>query len=1493
MLTSHLTLQNKDIGFGRAQKFSHIDLSGRNLITIPIALYQKSLEIISLNLSRNLSLDVPKDFVQSCTNLRDIKYASNEAWRLPPSFSLATSLTSLDVSNNQLEQLASTELYKLSKLLSLRLSNNRLMSVPDYFVQFRALRTLNLSSNSLREFPDHLCDLTTLVDLDISFNAISSIPRIGDLKNLDRLIATNNRIKGTFSQSLKDLVNLREIDLRFNAIANIDIMAQLPRLETLLMGHNSVSSFEGSFTRLHVLNLNHNPITRFNFSAPVPSLTVLNLASAKLAQLPDDMFQKVPGLTKLILDKNHFVSLSPQIGNLLKLEYLSVAKNGLNTIPPEIGRLLELRHLDVRDNSLGSLPQEIWHARRLETLNVSSNVLDTFPKPGASLPAVQEEQQQQQSKAAALQTSGLSSAQSSEETLPSDSYSGAPPRRPSQSSGYVSTSSSPHSTRKGSISSTYTSGPRKPSLVSRVNTDATMTSVTRKDSNLANKFANTFAVSLRHIFLADNRLSDDVFEELAMMPELRIVNLSYNELYDIPPRTIRRWPHLAELYLSGNDLTSLPAEDLEEVSSLKVLHINSNKFQVLPAELGKVQKLAVLDVSSNNLKYNVANWPYDWNWNWNRNLKYLSLSANKRLEIKPSGSYFGSDSRDGTVYTDFTSLTNLRILGLMDVTLMVPSVPDQSEDRRVRTAGSTIGSMSYGMADSLGRNEHLSTFDMVIPRFRSHDDQTIFGMFDGQALSSGGSKIAKFLYENFKDRFHDELEQLSPNETPCDALRRTYLTLNRDIAYLINQPNDPKLAEVPLHHTQNSSHRPSLSGLDMKLTESDLTSGSVATVLFLQGTTLFVSNVGNAQALLVHTEGSHRVITRKHDPAEPTERLRIKEAGGYVSRQGKLNDSLDVSRAFGYVHMIPAVMAAPHVSSFTIGDNDEMVIIASQEIWEYLTPDFAVDVARSERGDLMRAAHKLRDIAIAFGATGKITVMIIGVSDLRRREMPRYRAHNMSMDPSGSPGEIFAGRKPKRLRNIVGDSKLARLDQEVEAPTGEVSLVFTDIKNSTLLWETNPTAMRSAIKMHNELMRRQLRIIGGYEVKTEGDAFMVAFPAVTSALLWCFSVQSQLLTISWPQEILDNIHGQEVMDDDGTIIYRGLSVRMGIHWGCPVCETDPVTKRMDYFGPMVNRAARISSVADGGQITVSSDFIAEIQRLVETYTESDHNPSLGSEDGMHNGNSNSSGGTDEPMTQQVCREIRSLITQGYEVKDLGERRLKGLENPEYIYLMYPFSLAGRQHIQQQRAKEAEAAAAAAAAEVEAQAKAKAMASAEADAKAAATAPGAAASASAIVASNSDEKQTPIPAAGGAAGTAAKDAAGTGVHSRAGSAEGKFGIRSRQSQILVDLDSLRQLFGMSVRLEMLCSTLEGKGATGTGDFDPALRERMKESLSGAGSVSGGGSGSGAVGDGEVNKRLMLEHLGKQVARLEVCLSPLIIFVIFMFRSWYMSVGEVIT
>ncbi|KAH6898978.1 phosphatase 2C-domain-containing protein [Thelonectria olida] len=1343
-----------DMGLGRGQKLNYVDLSGRNLITIPISLYSKAPEIISLNLSRNLSLDVPRDFVQSCKHLRDIKFNNNEARKLPPSLSRAGKLTFLDVANNRLEQLEHAELNTLPGLVKLNLANNRLKSLPSDFGAYEALRSLNISSNFLDKFPTFLCDLESLVDLDLSFNTIASLPpEIGKLENLERLLITNNRLSHSVPPSFGQLVNLRELDIKYNGITKIDTISELPKLETLSADHNCISAFVGHFEALQKLKLNSNPLNKFEIIKPVPTLKLLNLSNAQLASI-DSSFENLMNLEHLNLDKNYFVSLPQEIGSLSRLEHFSIANNSVGELPAQIGCLGELRVLNVRGNNISKLPMDIWWANKLETFNASSNVLEHFPKPASRpprMPGADESQPPPVMNGRAPTLGSLSATPSSEEL--SDE------RRPSQNSTtLLSVGPSPLNDRKSSVVSVYGKGGRKTSVVSR---STTASATARKDSAISSRMMNTFAGSLKNLLLADNRLDDDVFDQITLLSELRVINLSYNdEISDMPQRSIKSWPQLVELYLSGNGLTTLPADDLEESSLLQALYINGNRFTNLPADISRAKNLAVLDCGSNYLKYNISNVPYDWNWNLNPNLRYLNLSGNKRLEIKQTALPSGPGAVNREEYTDFSRLLNLRVLGLMDVTLTQPSIPDQSEDRRVRTSGSLAGHLPYGMADTLGKHEHLSTIDLVVPRFNSSETEMLLGLFDGQALSSGGSKIAKYLHENFGHIFALELKALKTrsNETPVDALRRAFLALNKDLVTIAFQHSEER---------PQKTHRGS--GQPVLLTREDLNSGGVATVVYLQGTELYVANVGDAQAMLIQTDGTHKMLTRKHDPAEPMERTRIRDAGGWVSRNGRLNDLLQVSRAFGYVDLMPAVQAAPHVSNITIRENDDIILLATRELWEYLSPGLVTDIARAERQDLMGAAQKLRDLAIAYGASAKIMVMMISVVDLKRR-VERSRLHrgaSMSLYPSGIPdaAQVLVTRRGRKAKAGVLDSSLDRLEAEIPAPTGNVSIVFTDIKNSTNLWEMYPSAMRSAIKLHNEVMRRQLRRIGGYEVKTEGDAFMVSFPTATSALLWTFAVQMSLLEVQWPSEVLNSVSCQPVYDKDNALIFKGLSVRMGIHYGDCVSETDPVTRRMDYFGPMVNKASRISAVADGGQITVSTDFISEIQQCLENYQDNDRTAS-GSEDTFE----------DESYATAIRKDLRSLTSQGFEVKEMGEKKLKGLENPEVVYSLYPHALAGRIEFHQQ-------------------------------------------------------------------------------HERREDGGDKPAALTATSELSFDPDMIWTLWRVSLRLEMLCSSLEGNSNNTLQAPETELLERIKQR------------------GGEVTDRFLMNFMEHQVSRIETCISTL--------------------
>ena len=109
-------------------------------------------------------------------------------------------------------------------------------------------------------------------------------------------------------------------------------------------------------------------------------------------------------------------------------------------------------------------------------------------------------------------------------------------------------------------------------------------------------------------------MTDDVLPLLMILRELRVLNLSFNDFQELPRYFFKEIVLLEELYLSGNKLAGLPTEDLPRLNKLEVLYLNGNRLLTLPQELGKVINLAVLDVGSNGLRYNISNWEFDWNW---------------------------------------------------------------------------------------------------------------------------------------------------------------------------------------------------------------------------------------------------------------------------------------------------------------------------------------------------------------------------------------------------------------------------------------------------------------------------------------------------------------------------------------------------------------------------------------------------------------------------------------------------------------------------------------------------------------------------------------------------------------------------------------------------------------------------------------------------------------------------------------------------------------
>jgi len=150
-------------------------------------------------------------------------------------------------------------------------------------------------------------------------------------------------------------------------------------------------------------------------------------------------------------------------------------------------------------------------------------------------------------------------------------------------------------------------------------------------------------------------------------------------------------------------------------------------------------------------------------------------------------------------------------------------------------------------------------------------------------------------------------------------------------------------------------------------------------------------------------------------------------------------------------------------------------------------------------------------------------------------------------------------RKPRRH---VGAARANLSSVTASRPTGTVAFLMTDIEGSTSLWEEATTAMQAALERHDQIVRTAIEANGGYVFSTAGDAFGVAFTTVTEAAATAVAVQQALRDEDWPPP-------------------AEIRVRMGIHVG--VADE----RAGDYFGPAVNRAARIMSAAHGGQLLVS------------------------------------------------------------------------------------------------------------------------------------------------------------------------------------------------------------------------------------------------------------------------------------------------------------------
>jgi predicted ATPase/class 3 adenylate cyclase len=169
----------------------------------------------------------------------------------------------------------------------------------------------------------------------------------------------------------------------------------------------------------------------------------------------------------------------------------------------------------------------------------------------------------------------------------------------------------------------------------------------------------------------------------------------------------------------------------------------------------------------------------------------------------------------------------------------------------------------------------------------------------------------------------------------------------------------------------------------------------------------------------------------------------------------------------------------------------------------------------------------------------------------------------------------------------------------VELPSGVVTFVLTDIEGSSALWEADPEAMAAALELHDELIARAAEAHAGRLLKRqgEGDSTLTVFRRASDAVAAAAHLRAELAGASWP----------------GGVDPR---VRIAIHTG-EAHERDG-----DYFGPALNRAARLRALVSGAATLLS---------------------------------------------QATTEIVHDRLPPGTELIDLGSRELRGLSRPEQVF----------------------------------------------------------------------------------------------------------------------------------------------------------------------------------------------------------------------------------
>ena len=295
--------------------------------------------------------------------------------------------TELSLNKFQLGGNLPPEIFQLTALESLGLSNNGLTHLPPEIGQLTRLKALDLEGNQLQTLPEDIGQLTALEALSLKGNQLSDLPiEIGLMTSLERLDFSSNRLT-TISADLGQLTQLQELSLENNLLATlpiaIDKLTALARLDLSYNQFTSLPAIENTLASLEILHIHNNKLTSLNpdIDQQLPNLRKLKLDNNRLKKLPEamqklyvkgldftaggqiiysreaetleaDLDQWVQALDPLDKEFTQRCWAKDQIINAYRHQSKELSLDGLalTSLPAEIGQLTHLKILVISSN---------------------------------------------------------------------------------------------------------------------------------------------------------------------------------------------------------------------------------------------------------------------------------------------------------------------------------------------------------------------------------------------------------------------------------------------------------------------------------------------------------------------------------------------------------------------------------------------------------------------------------------------------------------------------------------------------------------------------------------------------------------------------------------------------------------------------------------------------------------------------------------------------------------------------------------------------------------------------------------------------------------------------------------------------------------------------------------------------------------------------------------------------------------------------------------